>query len=203
MYLKLLIKTTKSIDYYTLKAIKLGLRSRAWFKLDDIQKADNILKPGMTVVELGSNPGGWSEYVLDKIGKQGSIIACDILPMDNLKGVYFIQGNCFDIATLEKIYLKTKDSKADVVISDMSPAITGIPSIDIPKTIELIKIALKIGLTILKPGGSLLVKAFQGERIANIYNKLRTIFNKVNIRTPKASHIFSREAYIVAKEIGL
>ncbi|KAH0998230.1 RlmE family RNA methyltransferase [Candidatus Tremblaya phenacola] len=201
--MKHLIKTNKSIDYYTLKTNKLGLRSRAWFKIDEIQKAVNLLKPGMSVVELGSNPGGWSEYVLDKIGKQGSIIACDILPMNKLKGTYFIQGNCFAKNTLEMLYLKTKGSKVNVILSDMAPAITGISSIDIPNSIELIKLSLKICLAILKPGGSLLVKAFQGERFASLYNKLRTIFNKVKLCKPKASHYYSREVYVVAKGLAV
>lgn len=208
MHIKYLFKTTKSLDYYTLKANKMGLRSRAWFKIDEIQKADNLLKPGMSVVDLGSNPGGWSEYVLDKIGKQGSIIACDILPMKKLKGVQFIQGSCFDKTTLEKIAISSKDSKGkgskvDIILSDLSPNITGISSIDIPNSIALIKIVLKLSINILKPGGNLLVKAFQGEGFDNINDKIRSIFNKVKIRKPKSSHCYSREIYIVAKELNL
>lgn len=187
-------------DQYTRKAQKKALRSRSWFKIEEINKIDYIFRAGMKIIDLGSAPGGWSLYVKNKIGKTGIIIACDILPMKSIFGVYFFQGNCTDINFLKMLFAWTKNKKVQVVLSDMSPNMTGISTIDINKSIYLGNLALKVCRSVLMSGGTFVVKIFQGIGFDEYLYNIRNLFHTVKIRKPGASRCCSKEVYIVAKE---
>lgn len=187
-------------DQYIKKAKKQGLRSRAWFKLQEIDRIDRLFQNGMTVIDLGSAPGSWSSYVIKKIGHTGTVIACDKLPMKKLDGVNFLQGDCSDPEVLKILYSWIKYQKAQVILSDMSPNTTGISVIDVAKSIYLGKIALTVCQNVLISGGTLLVKIFQGIDFEKFLFNIRSSFNLVKIRKPDSSRICSREVYIVAKE---
>lgn len=185
-------------DKYVQQAQKKGLRSRAWFKLDEIQQSDKLFKPGMTVVDLGAAPGGWSQYVTTQIGNNGRIIALDLLPIDPIAGVDFLQGDFCDELVLKALLEKVGKSKVQVVVSDMAPNMSGTPAVDIPRTMYLVELALDICREILAPGGSFVVKVFQGDGFDKYLREMRSLFTKVKIRKPDASRARSREVYIVA-----
>lgn len=185
-------------DKYVQQAQKKGLRSRAWFKLDAIQQSDKLFRPGMTVVDLGAAPGGWSQYVATQIGGKGRIIACDILPMDPMVGVDFLQGDFREPLVLQALLERVGAQKVQVVLSDMAPNMSGTPAVDIPKSMYLVELALEMCRDVLAPGGSLLVKVFQGEGFDEYLREIRSLFTKVKIRKPDASRARSREVYIVA-----
>jgi 23S rRNA (uridine2552-2'-O)-methyltransferase len=185
-------------DRYVIQAQKKGLRSRAWFKLDEIQQNDKLFKPGMTVVDLGAAPGGWSQYVVTQIGGKGRVIACDLLPMDPIVGVDFLQGDFRDERILKALLERVGDKKVQVVMSDMAPNMSGTPAVDIPKSMYLVELALEMCRDVLTPGGSFLVKVFQGDGFDEYLREIRSLFTKVKIRKPDASRARSREVYIVA-----
>ncbi|OZI14808.1 23S rRNA (uridine(2552)-2'-O)-methyltransferase [Sodalis-like symbiont of Philaenus spumarius] len=185
-------------DKYVQQARKKGLRSRAWFKLDEIQQSDKLFRPGMTVVDLGAAPGGWSQYVATQIGGKGRIIACDILPMDPMVGVDFLQGDFRDPLVLQAVLERVGEHKVQVVLSDMAPNMSGTPAVDIPKSMYLVELALDMCRDVLAPVGSFLVKVFQGEGFDEYLREIRSLFTKVKIRKPDASRARSREVYIVA-----
>jgi len=185
-------------DKYVIEAQKKKLRSRAWFKLDEIDNTDKIFKRGMFVLDLGAAPGGWSQYVVNKVGLKGKVIALDLLPMDSILGVEFLQGDFREKSILKSLLNCIGDKKIDVVISDMAPNMTGISSVDIPKSMHLAELAFDISRDILIPGGSFLVKVFQGEGFEQYLREMRSLFKKVKVRKPDASRIRSREVYIVA-----
>ncbi|WP_440865744.1 23S rRNA (uridine(2552)-2'-O)-methyltransferase RlmE [Symbiopectobacterium purcellii] len=185
-------------DKYVQQAQKKGLRSRAWFKLDEIQRTDKLFKPGMTVVDLGAAPGGWSQYVVTQIGNAGRIIACDILPMDPIVGVDFLQGDFRDELVLGALMERVGDNKVQVVMSDMAPNMSGTPAVDIPRAMYLVELAFEMCRNVLTPGGSFLVKVFQGDGFDEYLRQIRSLFTTVKIRKPDASRARSREVYIVA-----
>lgn len=185
-------------DKYVQQAKKKGFRSRAWFKLEEIQQSDNIFKPGMTVVDLGAAPGGWSQYVVQQLGNKGRIIACDLLPMDPIVGVDFLQGDFRDELVLEALLDRVGDNKVQVVMSDMAPNMSGTPAVDIPRSMYLVELALDMCRDVLAPGGSFIVKVFQGEGFDEYLGQIRSLFTKVKVRKPDASRSRSREVYIVA-----
>ena len=190
-------------DEYVLRAQKDGYRSRAIYKLIEIPQKDKILKPGMTVIDLGAAPGGWSEYAVKKLGKDGRMIALDILPMDPIPGVEIIQGDFREDEVLEQLLavLNRGDGEsagADLVISDMAPNISGMEVVDIPRSYYLNELALDLARTVLKPGGGLLVKLFQGEGFDAYQKELKQSFSRVVMRKPKASRARSREIYALA-----
>lgn len=185
-------------DKYVQQAKKKGLRSRSWFKLAEIQKRDKLFRPGMTVVDLGAAPGGWSQYVTTQIGVKGRIIAYDILPMDSIVGVNFLQGNFHDPLVLQDLLERVGRQKVQVVLSDMAPNMSGIPAVDIPKSMYLVELALDICRDVLAQGGSFLVKVFHGEGFDDYLCEIRSLFANVKIRKPDASRGCSREVYIVA-----
>ncbi|WP_230492411.1 23S rRNA (uridine(2552)-2'-O)-methyltransferase RlmE [Martelella alba] len=185
-------------DKYVLEAQKKGLRSRAWFKLEEIQQGDRLFRPDMTVVDLGAAPGGWSQYVATQIGGKGRIIACDILPMDPIVGVDFLQGDFRDPLVLKALLERVGEQKVQVVMSDMAPNMSGTPAVDIPKAMYLAELALDMCRDVLAPGGNFLVKVFQGEGFDEYLREIRSLFTKVKIRKPEASRARSREVYIVA-----
>lgn len=186
-------------DAYVQQAQELGYRSRAAFKLTEIQEKDKIIKPGMFVVDLGAAPGGWSQVVRQHIGADGKIIAVDILPMDQLARVEFIQGDFREQETLDSVLNLMNNQSADLVISDMAPNISGVKTADQAKGIYLVELAIELADEVLKPGGSLLVKVFQGQGFEEVLKDLRQKYQKVISRKPKASRARSAEIYLLAK----
>jgi 23S rRNA (uridine2552-2'-O)-methyltransferase len=186
-------------DPYVKKAQKQGLRSRATFKLDEIDKKDKLIRPGMAVVDLGSAPGGWSDYALRKVGDKGTVVALDILEMTPLTGVHFIQGDFREDSVLDELNAVLNGQQIDLVLSDMAPNITGVDSIDQPSSMYLVELALDFALTNLKKQGCFLVKVFQGEGFDAYLKAMRAGFNKVVTRKPDASRARSREVYLLGR----
>ena len=186
-------------DHYVKQAQRLGLRSRAAFKLMEIQERDRLIKPGMTILDLGSAPGGWSQVAVDWVGDKGKIIASDILLMDSLPEVEFIQGDFTEEPVFEQLLAALSGAKADLVISDMAPNMSGMKDIDQPRSMYLVELALDMALKTLKPGGSIIFKVFQGEGIDAFLREVRGHFDTALTRKPSASRPRSREVYLVAK----
>ncbi len=185
-------------DHFVQKAQKLGLRSRASFKLEEIQRQDKLIRSGMTVVDLGSAPGSWSQYVAGLVGQQGTVIACDILPMDPLAGVAFVQGDFREEAVLHALLSRIGGKNVDVVLSDMAPNMSGNDTTDQARSIYLVELALDMCHKVLKQNGSFVVKVFQGDGFEQYLKDVRAVFNTVKIRKPESSRARSRETYIVA-----
>ena len=186
-------------DPYVKQAQKDGYRSRAVYKLLEIQEKDKLIKPGMCVVDLGAAPGGWSQVAAKIVGKKGKVFAIDLLDMDPIEGVDFIQGDFTDEAVFQGLIDRVADADIDLVISDMAPNITGIESSDIPRALNLAECALDFAEKVLKPGGNLLIKLFHGAGFDEFRRNLAKKFEKVVIRKPKASKMRSKEAYLLAK----
>lgn len=185
-------------DAYVQRAQQEGYRSRAVYKLIEIQQKDRVLKPGMTVIDLGAAPGGWSQYAATVLGHSGRMIALDILPMEPLPGVEFILGDFREDEVLQQLLQLLGDSGADLVLSDMAPNTSGMDAIDVPRAYYLAELALDLARQVLKPGGGLLVKLFQGEGFESYHNELKRQFKRVVMRKPKASRARSREIYALA-----
>ncbi|MBY5992692.1 23S rRNA (uridine(2552)-2'-O)-methyltransferase RlmE [Ferrimonas balearica] len=185
-------------DHYVKKAQKQGLRSRAVFKLEEIQGKDKLLKPGMAVVDLGAAPGGWSQYATEQVGQSGVVIACDILPMDPIAGVDFLQGDFREEAVLNALLTRIGDDKVDVVMSDMAPNFSGAGAVDQPRAMYLVELAFDMCHQVLKKNGAFVVKVFQGEGFDQYLQEVRSAFSNVKIRKPDSSRARSREVYIVA-----
>jgi 23S rRNA (uridine2552-2'-O)-methyltransferase len=185
-------------DEYVRRAQQEGYRSRAIYKLIEIQQKDQLLKPGMTVIDLGAAPGGWSEYAVKKLGGKGRMIALDILPMETIDGVEIIQGDFREDDVLVQLLDLIGESGADLVISDMAPNISGMEVVDIPRSYYLADLALDLARQVLKPGGGLLVKLFQGEGFDEYQKALKQSFTRVVMRKPRASRARSREIYALA-----
>lgn len=186
-------------DPYVKQAQKDGYRSRASYKLLQLNEKDRLLRPGMLIVDLGSAPGGWSQVVSRVIGEKGRIVATDILPMDPLRGVEFIQGDFTAEEVLNQVLERLGGSHPDLVLSDIAPNISGIDSADQAASIYLVELALDFVRRTLKPGGDFVVKVFQGAGSDAYLKDLRTSFTKVLIRKPAASRPRSREVYVVAR----
>jgi 23S rRNA (uridine2552-2'-O)-methyltransferase len=186
-------------DPYVKRAQEEGVRSRAVYKLQELDEKDKLLKPGISLVDLGAAPGGWSEYAAKKVGDQGKIIATDILPMDALAGVTFIQGDFREDAVLGSILTAIDNARADLVISDMAPNISGVDAIDQPASMYLVELALDLARQILKPGGNFVVKVFQGEGFDQYKQDVNQCFKVLKVRKPKASRPRSREVYLVGQ----
>ena len=185
-------------DEYVRRAQQEGYRSRAIYKLLEIQQKDHILKPGITVIDLGAAPGGWTEYAVKQLGRQGRMIALDILPMEPVPGVEIIQGDFREDAVLQQLLDLMGGDGADLVISDMAPNISGMEVVDIPRAYYLAELALDFARQVLKPGGGLLVKLFQGEGFDAYQKELKQDFKRVVMRKPRASRARSREIYALA-----
>ncbi len=190
-------------DEYVSLAHREGYKSRAVYKLKELDKKDAIFHQGMTVIDLGAAPGGWSQYAAERVGTTGRVIACDILPMDPVPGVVFIEGDFTESAILETILATVGSEKVDVVISDMAPNISGVSVVDQSRSIYLVELALELSREVLKTGGSLLVKMFQGEGYDGYLQVLRRDFGRVLSRKPKASRGRSREMYVLARGMKL
>ena len=187
-------------DKYVKKSKQSGFRSRASFKLLEIQEKDRFIKPGMIVVDLGSAPGGWSQAAKILVGDKGSVLATDILPMAPISGVKFIQGDFTEDAVFEDLIERVGGESVDLVISDMAPNITGIRAIDQPGSMHLAELALDFARSILREGAYFLVKVFEGEGIGEFKQILASEFEKVKVRKPKASRSRSREIYLLAEK---
>jgi 23S rRNA (uridine2552-2'-O)-methyltransferase len=190
-------------DTYVKQAQKAGYRSRAAFKLLEIQEKDRVFKPGMRVVDLGAAPGGWSQVARDLVGEQGQVIALDILPMDPIAGVSFVQGDFREDAPLAALRDLLGGAPLDLVISDMAPNVTGMASVDQPRAIYLCELALDFARESLKPGGGFVVKVFQGAGFDEFLSAVRRSFGRVVSRKPDASRSKSREIYLVAGNFKL
>lgn len=186
-------------DPYVREARRLGLRSRAAFKLTEIQERDRIIKPGQIVVDLGAAPGGWSQVARPMLGGRGQLFALDILPMEPLPGVEFILGDFREDSVLLQLEQRVGDQMVDLVLSDMSPNISGIDVADQVSSMYLCELAFEFAKAHLKPRGALLVKAFQGEGFEVYLKSLREAFETVAIRKPKASRQRSSEVYLLAR----
>jgi 23S rRNA (uridine2552-2'-O)-methyltransferase len=185
-------------DVYVRRAQEEGYRSRASFKLLEIQEQDRLIKRGMTVVDLGAAPGGWSQVAANLVGDKGQVIASDILPIDSLPDVEFLQGDFTEQAVLDSLIKLLKDERADLVISDMAPNMSGMRDIDIPQVMYLAELALDLTRTVLKPEGSFLVKVFHGEGYEELQKQLKSSFTSLKVRKPKASRARSSEIYLLA-----
>ncbi|MEW6167852.1 MAG: 23S rRNA (uridine(2552)-2'-O)-methyltransferase RlmE [Pseudomonadota bacterium] len=186
-------------DRYVQEARRLGLRSRAAFKLLEIQERDRILKPGQIVVDLGAAPGGWSQVARPLLGSRGQLFALDILPIEPLPGVDILRGDFREDAVLHQLETRVGDQMVDVVLSDMAPNISGVDVADQAASIQLCELALEFAKAHLKPRGTLLVKAFQGEGFDGFLAAVREAFESVAIRKPKASRQRSSEVYLLAR----
>lgn len=186
-------------DEYVKMAQVKGYRSRAVFKLNEIQDKDQIIKPGMNIIDLGAAPGGWSQFAREIIGKKNKIIALDILPMEPIEGVDFIQGDFREQAVLDELYAVLDGAEINLVLSDMAPNMSGNKAVDQPRSIYLGELALETAKTVLAKGGTFLVKLFHGEGFEEFYQEVQKSFSKVVIRKPKASRPRSNEVYILAK----
>lgn len=186
-------------DYYVKEAQKAGYRSRAVYKLLEIQEKDRILKPGMVVIDLGAAPGSWSEIAAPLVGKSGKVIAMDILDIDPIDNVTFVQGDFTEQEVYDSLLESLNGREVDLVMSDLAPNISGTRAVDQPKAMYLAELALDFSHTVLKPGGDLLTKVFQGEGSEQYLKALRESFDKVVIRKPKASRPKSREVYMLAR----
>jgi 23S rRNA (uridine2552-2'-O)-methyltransferase len=185
-------------DVFVQRARGEGFRSRAAYKLQEIDQRDRLLKPGITVVDLGAAPGGWSQVVQKRLGGQGTIIAVDLLEMPSIAGVEFIQGDFTDTAIVERIRAAA-GGPADLVLSDMAPNMSGMRAVDQPRMMHLVESVLYFAERSLKPGGDLLLKIFHGEGFDEFLRALRARFKKVSIRKPEASRDRSSETYVLAR----
>ena len=185
-------------DPYVKQAQKDGYRSRASYKLLEVQEKYKLIRPGMSVVDLGAAPGGWSQVTSRLIGGQGRLIASDILEMDSIPDVTFIQGDFTEDEVLARILEAVGNSQVDLVISDMAPNMSGTPEVDMPKAMFLCELALDLAERILKPGGNFVIKIFQGEGFDVYLKDARRKFDKIQMIKPDSSRDSSREQYMLA-----
>ncbi len=186
-------------DEYVKMAQIQGYRSRAVFKLKEIQEKDNLIKPGMNIIDLGAAPGGWSQLARELMGKKDKLIALDILPMESIEGVDFIQGDFREEDVLNRLYEILDQAAVSLVMSDMDPNMSGNKAVDQPRAVYLAELALDTAKAVLSKNGSFLVKLFHGEGFETYYQDVQSHFTKVIIRKPKASRPRSNEVYILAK----
>ncbi|MCX7082314.1 MAG: 23S rRNA (uridine(2552)-2'-O)-methyltransferase RlmE [Methylococcales bacterium] len=186
-------------DEYVKMAQIQGYRSRAVFKLKEIQEKDNLIKPGMNIIDLGAAPGGWSQLARELMGKKDKLIALDILPMESIDGVDFIQGDFREEDVLNRLYEILDQAPVSLVMSDMAPNMSGNKAVDQPRAVYLAELALDTAKAVLSKNGSFLVKLFHGEGFETYYQDVQSHFTKVIIRKPKASRPRSNEVYILAK----
>lgn len=190
-------------DVYVKRAQLEGYRGRAVFKLEELDQRYGLIRTGMTVVDLGAAPGSWSEYVSRKLDGRGVIVASDILPMDSIADVDFVQGDFREEAVLDAILTSLGDGKADLVMSDMAPNMSGMDAVDQPRAMDLADLTFDLAQRVLAPEGNMVAKLFQGEGFDTYVGALKQSFNSVIVRKPKASRPRSREVYVLARGINL
>ncbi len=193
----------ESSDIFVNRAAREDLRSRAYFKLEQIQAREKILKRGNRCVDLGATPGGWSQFAINAVGRDGIVWAIDLLPMQPLPGVTFVHGDFTDGTTRESLQAMIGSERVDLVMSDMAPNITGNRSVDQPRIIALAEDALYFSEETLRQGGSFLVKLFQGEGFEAFVDLARSRFGRVKLIKPQASRPDSREMYLLAGNYGM
>ncbi|HEY4647362.1 MAG TPA: 23S rRNA (uridine(2552)-2'-O)-methyltransferase RlmE [Steroidobacteraceae bacterium] len=186
-------------DPYVRRARQEGWRSRAVFKLEQIQRAERFIRPGMLIIDLGAAPGGWSQFAARMLAGRGEVFALDILPMDTVPGVTFIQGDFREQGALDRLRAALAGRKADLVMSDMAPNLSGIDAVDQPRAMHLAELALEFADEVLKPGGDLLLKLFQGSGFQELVREIRRRFATVKLRKPAASRARSAEVYLLAR----
>jgi len=185
-------------DEYVKQSQKDGYRSRAVYKLKEIDEKDHLIKPGCTVIDLGAAPGSWCEYVVRKQKGSGRLIALDILPMEPMDGVEIITGDFLEDDVFAELLNTLGNDRPDLVICDMAPNMSGQQAVDIPRAMYMAELALDLARQVLKPGGGLLVKLFQGEGFDEYIKQMRSSFSRVTMRKPKASRARSKETYGLA-----
>ncbi len=185
-------------DAYVLRARKEGMRSRAAFKLEELDAAERLLRPGMVIVDLGAAPGGWSQYAGRVLGSKGAVFALDILPMDALTGVTFILGDFREPGPLAELTAAVGGRPVDLVMSDMAPNMSGVDAVDQPRQLHLAELALEFAREHLRPGGVFLAKVFQGAGFDEYLRTVRREFTKVKMKKPPASRARSAEMYLLA-----
>lgn len=190
-------------DEFVRRARREGWRSRAVFKLQEIQAAERLLRPGIRCVDLGAAPGGWSQYAARTLGAAGRIVATDILPMDPIPGVAFVQGDFREEGVLNQVLGAIGAEKVDLVLSDMAPNMAGIDVIDQPRAMHLVELALEFCDRALSPGGDALVKMFQGAGFDELMGEVRRRFGRVALKKPKASRARSPEIYLLARQFRM
>jgi 23S rRNA (uridine2552-2'-O)-methyltransferase len=190
-------------DEFVKRAQREGWRSRAVFKLAEIQQSERLLRPGIRCVDLGAAPGGWSQYAARIVGGTSRIVATDILPMDSIPGVDFVQGDFRDEGVLEQVLSHIGAKKVDLVLSDMAPNMAGIDAVDQPRSMYLAELALEFAERVLAPGGDTLVKLFQGAGFDQIIKDARRRYGRVVTKKPKASRTRSPEIYLLARQFGM
>lgn len=186
-------------DPYVKRAHEEGWRSRAAFKLEEIQRTDRLLRPGITVVDLGAAPGGWSQYAARLLAGKGRVIALDVLEMPALPGVEFIQGDFTEQEVLDRLESALGGDRVDLVMSDMAPNMMGISDVDHDRSMYLVDLAVEFASKALRPGGDLLMKVFQGREFQPLLARLRKEFDTVKLRKPSASRARSSEVYVLAR----
>lgn len=190
-------------DPYVKRARQTGLRSRAAFKLEEIQRSERILKPGMVVIDLGAAPGGWSQYAARVLAGRGRVLAVDVLPMDEIPGVEFVQGDFSSEGVLQELLTRLGSDRPQLVMSDMAPNMSGIADVDHARSMHLVELAADFAERSLATGGALLVKVFQGREFQPFLARLRRRFESVKIRKPKSSRARSPELYVLARDFRL
>ncbi len=190
-------------DEFVRRARQEGYRSRAVYKLLEIDQRDHLFKPGMTVIDLGAAPGSWSQVAVDKVTVKGKVVALDILPMEPLPEVEFIQGDFREQEVMDRLLERVEKRGVDLVISDIAPNMSGMGAMDQPRSMYLVELALDTARQVLRPGGVFLVKLFQGSGSEQFIRDVRSSFKTVVIRKPKASRARSREVYILARDFKI
>ena len=188
-------------DEFVKKAQKEGYRSRAVYKLLEIVEKNTIIRNGDKVLDLGAAPGGWSQVAAKFVGSKGKVIASDILPIDAIEGVDFLQGDFTEQSVYDDLLVMTDGAKVDVVLSDMAPNMSGQLSVDQPKSMYLAELAIEMAIKTLHPNGSFIVKVFQGDGFDIFVQNAKKAFNKVAVIKPKASRPRSKEVYLLASQL--
>lgn len=186
-------------DRYVRQSQADGYRSRASYKLLELQQKDRLIRPGMTVIDLGAAPGGWSQVAVELVGDNGVVVASDILAMDAIAGVEFVQGDFTEETVLNRILETLSGRPVDLVISDMAPNMSGMADIDQPRSLYLVELAFDLAHQVLRPGGAFVAKVFQGQGTDTLHRDMRTHYNSLVTRKPDASRARSREVYWVGK----
>ena len=186
-------------DHYVQEAQRRGYRSRAAFKLLELDARDKLLRPGMTVVDLGAAPGSWTQVLRERVGSSGRIVAVDLLPMDPLAGVVFVQADFREDEGLAAVEEALGGKPVDLVVSDLAPNLSGVESADQARSVHLGELALDFAISHLRDGGDLAIKVFQGSGLAELQRAIAARFDKVYVRKPKSSRDRSRETFLVAK----
>ena len=190
-------------DPFVQKAQSEGWRSRAVFKLEEIDRRMKLLKPGAVCLDLGAAPGAWSQYAARRVGARGRVVASDILPMPELPGVEFVQGDFREPEVFDRLLHLLPERQVDVLLSDMAPNLSGVDAIDQPRTMHLAELALEMAASILKPGGNALIKVFQGAGFVELLRDARRQFGRVKLLKPEASRSRSPEMYLLAMQFRL